>query len=71
MRLPNFHPPTVIRDWGNGQVFRLTDALTGACVFGAAGSGKISGVAKHLALGYLANDFGGLVSSRLSLQVAP
>lgn len=59
--LPDFHPLTVIRDWGNGQAFRLTDALTGVCVFGATGSGKTSGVAKHLALGYLANDFGGLV----------
>ena len=61
MRLPEFHPLTVIRDWGNGQAFRLSDALTGVCAYGATGSGKTSGVAKHLALGYLANDFGGLV----------
>ena len=60
-QMPDFHPLTVIRDWGNGQAFRLTDALTGVSVFGATGSGKTSGVAKHLALGYLANDFGGLV----------
>lgn len=59
--LPDFHPLTVIRNWGNNQAFRLTDALTGVCVFGATGSGKTSGVARHLALGYLANDFGGLV----------
>jgi hypothetical protein len=59
--LPDFHPLTVIRNWGNNQAFRLTDALTGVCVFGATGSGKTSGIAKHLALGYLANDFGGLV----------
>lgn len=59
--MPDFHPLTVIRNWGNGQAFRLTDALTGVCAFGATGSGKTSGVAKHLALGYLANDFGGLV----------
>jgi len=59
--LPDFHPLTVIRNWGNGQAFRLTDAQTGVSVFGATGSGKTSGVAKHLALGYLANDFGGLV----------
>jgi hypothetical protein len=51
----------VIRDWGKGQAFRLADALTGVAVFGATGSGKTSGVAKHLALGYLAGDFGGLV----------
>ena len=59
--LPDFHPQTVLRDWGNGQAFRLADALTGVCVFGATGSGKTSGPAKHLAYGYLAADFGGLV----------
>jgi hypothetical protein len=59
--LPDFHPLTVIRDWGNGQAFRITDALTGVSAFGATGSGKTSGIARHLALGYLANDFGGLV----------
>ena len=59
--LPQFHPQTVIRDWGNGQAFRLADALTGVCVFGATGSGKTSGPAKHLAYGYLAAGFGGLV----------
>lgn len=59
--LPDFHPLTIIRDWGNGQAFRLSDALTGVAAFGATGSGKTSGVAQHLALGYLAADFGGLV----------
>ena len=59
--LPPFHPQTVIRDWGNGQAFRLSDAQTGVCVFGATGSGKTSGPAKHLAYGYLAAGFGGLV----------
>jgi len=59
--LPDFHPLTIVRDWGNGQAFRIADALTGVAVFGATGSGKTSGVARHLALGYLANDFGGLV----------
>lgn len=59
--MAEFHPQTVIRDWGNGQAFRLADALTGVCVFGATGSGKTSGPAKHLAYGYLAADFGGLV----------
>ena len=58
---PEFHPQTVIRDWGDGQAFRLADAQTGVCVFGATGSGKTSGTAKHLAYGYLAADFGGLV----------
>ena len=60
-RLPDFHPQTVIRDWGNGHAFRLADAQTGVCVFGATGSGKTSGPAKHLAYGYLAAGFGGLV----------
>jgi len=59
--LPDFHPQTVLRDWGNGQAFRLADAQTGVCVFGATGSGKTSGPAKHLAYGYLAAGFGGLV----------
>lgn len=59
--LPDFHPQTVVRDWGGGQAFRLADALTGVCVFGATGSGKTSGPAKHLAYGYLASNFGGLV----------
>jgi len=58
---PPFHPTTLIRDWGGGEGFRLSDALTGVAVFGATGSGKTSGPAKHLAYGYLANDFGGLV----------
>ena len=53
---PNRHPGL-----GNGNAFHLTDALTGVCVFGATGSGKTSGPAKHLAYGYLAAGFGGLV----------
>src|ERR1700722_8584704 len=60
-RLPEFHPQTVIRDWGEGQAFRLGDASTGVCVFGATGSGKTSGPAKNLGYGYLAAGFGGLV----------
>ncbi len=59
--MAQFDPRTVIRDWGNGQAFHLADALTGVCVFGATGSGKTSGPAKHLAYGYLAAGFGGLV----------
>lgn len=58
---PEFHPQTVLRKWGDGQAFRLSDAQTGVCVFGATGSGKTSGPAKHLAYSYLANGFGGLV----------
>ena len=57
--LPDFHPSTVLWEWENGEAFHLADALTG--VFGATGSGKTSGPAKHLAYGYLANNFGGLV----------
>jgi hypothetical protein len=59
--LPEFHPDTVIRDWGDGHAFRLVDAVCGTVCFGATGSGKTSGVARHLAYGYLANQFGGLV----------
>jgi hypothetical protein len=59
--LAKFHPQTVIRCWGNGDAFHLADALTGVCIFGATGSGKTSGPAKHLAYGYLAAGFGGLV----------
>ena len=60
-KLPEYHPQTLLRDWGGGHGFRLSDALTGVCVFGATGSGKTSGPAKHLAYGYLAAGFGGLV----------
>lgn len=60
-KLHAFHPDTIIRDWGNGHAFRLSDAQTGVIVFGATGSGKTSGPAKHLAYGYLAAGFGGLV----------
>jgi hypothetical protein len=59
--LPEFHPKTVLRDWGDGHAFRIADAQTGVCVFGATGSGKTSGPAKHLAYGYMAAGFGGLV----------
>jgi hypothetical protein len=59
--LPEFHPQTILRDWRDGYAFRLADAQTGVCVFGATGSGKTSGPAKHLAYGYLAAGFGGLV----------
>jgi len=59
--LPEFHPQTVLRDWGNGAAFRIADAQTGVCVFGATGSGKTSGVARHLAYAYLAAGFGGLI----------
>jgi hypothetical protein len=60
-KLPDFHPQTILRDWGDGQAFRLSDAVTGISVFGATGSGKTSGPAKHLAYGYLAANMGGLV----------
>src|ERR1700693_2894522 len=59
--LPAFHPSTVIRDWGNGEGFTIADALTGVAVFGATGSGKTSGTGKHLAMGYLNAELGGIV----------
>ena len=59
----NFDPARPIRNWSKdgSSVFRISDALTGVAVFGATGSGKTSGPAKHLANGYLAHGFGGLV----------
>jgi hypothetical protein len=59
--LPEFHPLTVLRDWRNGDAFRIGDALTGVSVFGATGSGKSSGAAEHLGFAYLAAGFGGIV----------
>ncbi len=56
-----FHPATLLRDWGDGYGFYIADALTGIAAFGATGSGKTSGVAKHVALAYLAAGFGGVV----------
>ncbi len=60
-RLPDYHPSTVIRRWSEDRGFRIADALTGTIVFGGTGSGKTSGAAKHLALGFLAHGFGGVV----------
>src|ERR1035438_2846745 len=58
-----WHPLTLLREWyaAEKQGFTVADALTGVAVFGATGSGKTSGPAKHLAWGYLAAGFGGLV----------
>jgi len=59
--LPDFHPTTLLRDWGGGEGFRLSDALCGVAIFGATGSGKSSGPGRHIAYGFLAHGFGGLV----------
>jgi hypothetical protein len=59
--LPEFHPQTVLRNLGDGDVFRLEAALTGLLVTGATGSGKSSGPGKFFALAYLAAGFGGIV----------
>ncbi len=62
-----FNPAAMLRPWGDGDGFRVADALTGVCVFGATGSGKTSGPAKHLAYAYLSTGtetepgFGGLI----------
>ncbi len=40
---PNSTRKRFCGDWGNGEAFRLADAQTGVCVFGATGSGKTSG----------------------------
>src|SRR5579862_9895753 len=60
-QIPEFHPTRLLRNWGDGEGFRLSDALTGVAIFGATGSGKTSGPGKHIAYGYLAAGFGGLV----------
>jgi hypothetical protein len=62
--LPDYHPLTVLRDWSKvspGAAFRISDAQTGIVAFGATGSGKTSGPAKHFAHAYLAHGFGGVV----------
>lgn len=59
--LPPYHPQTVIRNWGNGDAFRVSDALAGTMAFGSTGSGKTSAIARHLAFGYMAAGFGGIV----------
>jgi len=33
--LPDFHPMTVIRDWNNGEAFRIVNATSGVIAFGA------------------------------------
>jgi len=59
---PAFEPMTMLQSWSQeGDGFRIADALTGVAVFGATGSGKTSGPARHLASGYLRAGFGGLV----------
>lgn len=61
------NPAAALRDWLDGDYFRVADALTGVCVFGATGSGKTSGPAKHLAHVYLragleaGSPWGGLI----------
>jgi hypothetical protein len=47
IRLLVFPPQTMLRDWGNGQGFRLADALTGVCAFGATGGRKTSDPIKY------------------------
>jgi hypothetical protein len=61
LSLPEFHPDRMLCDWGDGHGLRLSDALTGVGVFGATGSGKTSGPARHLAHAYLKAGFGALI----------
>ena len=56
-----FNPAAALRDWRDGDYFRVADALTGVCVFGATGSGKTSGPAKFIAHAYLSAGFGGVI----------
>lgn len=57
----NFSPETILRDWGGGDGFHIVDATMGVAIFGATGSGKTSGPGHHLACGFLAAGFGGIV----------
>ena len=53
---------TVLRRWTQqGDEFRILDAVCGVACLGATGSGKTSGPARHLAIAYLAAEFGGIV----------
>jgi type IV secretory pathway TraG/TraD family ATPase VirD4 len=57
-----FDPSTVLRQWPRGKAFTIADATTGVFAAGATGSGKTSGVSKHLAIGYMEQgQMGGLV----------
>jgi hypothetical protein len=56
-----FHPHRLLCDWDGGDGVRISDAMTGAAVFGATGSGKTSGIGQQLAKAYLSAGFGGLV----------
>ena len=58
--LAEYDRATVLRRIGDFK-FTIADALTGAIVFGATGSGKTSGPGAFIALAYLAYGFGGLV----------
>jgi type IV secretory pathway TraG/TraD family ATPase VirD4 len=51
--LARFHPETVIRELGDGETFKISDAVTHVGILGATGSGKSSGSGKFLATGYL------------------
>jgi hypothetical protein len=59
--LPEFHPQTLLRDWGGGEGFRIADAVTGVFICGGTGSGKSTGPGRSLSYAYLAAGFGGLV----------
>jgi hypothetical protein len=59
--LPRFHPLTPLRRWEGGAEFQIVHAQSGVLVTGATGSGKTSGPAKNLAIGYLAAGMGGCV----------
>jgi hypothetical protein len=56
MMLPRFDPSTVIRELGDGEKFLISDATCHVAALGATGSGKTSGTARFLALGYLGSD---------------
>ncbi len=56
-----FHPEQTLLTLAGGDSFTVRDACQGVQIFGGTGSGKTSGSGRHLALAYLACEFGGLV----------
>jgi hypothetical protein len=52
-KLPRFHPSTVIRELGDGEVYTISDATCHLGVWGATGGGKTFGSGIFFALGLL------------------
>lgn len=57
----HFDPEQTLLTLSAGDGFTIRDACQGVQIFGGTGSGKTSGSGRHLAMAYLACEFGGLV----------